>query len=317
MVKHLVQNSSLSKIIVRGLATVGFVLGSIACAPRVELSPYSNLIDQGLLPVSTTNPYLGANLFLAGEAQRSGYLLNFLKEKGGPVAIELENDNFGATGLIMYYPKDREVYRAELQPVQRGNVAMAEWLVRGPYAIERRDYRELNRLDGSLVGEPVFMIRGQLTKFGQQSSQRSYTALSRGRDMEIMDAPQAPIVPIVPTPKPKKRPVISKPSSKESHEATASATPTPQPSDRPLNSDQKALRLAQGLVDRNDAGDALHIVVSDKQTLAKLAEWYTGDAKNADAIASASGIEPGKEPSLASRVVIPRALVKNEKRLID
>ncbi len=309
MVKHLVLNTFVSKFVVPTLAVMAIVLSSVSCAPRVELAPYSNLIDQGLLPVSTTNPYLGANLFLAGEAQRSGYLLNFLKGRGGPVAIELENDHIGNTGLIMYYPKDREVYRAELQPIQRGNVVMAEWLVRGPYAIERRDYRELNRLDGSLVGEPVFMIRGQPTKFSQQTS----VAVDRGNTRTELNASEAPIVPIVPTPKPKKRAVVTKPKN----DVATTPSPTPEPLNRPLNSDQRALRLAQGLVELNDSGDALHIVVSDTQTLAKLAEWYTGDPKNAEAIARASGIEPGKEPLLASRVVIPKDLVKNDKRMID
>jgi hypothetical protein len=287
------------------------------CAPRIELAPYSNLINQGLLPVSTTNPYLGANIFLAGEAQRSGYLMNFLKSRGGPVAIELEGNQLGEAALIMYYPKDREVYRAELQPIQRGETVMAEWLVRGPYAIERRDYRELNRLDGSLVGEPVFLVRGKPVKFGQQAGGITReVALNAGvsREGAGMQPNSDVIIPVVPTPKPKKRSIITKPKEETKLAEAPSAPLDPL---QPLNSDQQALRLAQGLVERNDAGDGMHIVVSEKQTLAKLAEWYTGDAKNAEAIAKASGIEAGKEPSLASRVVIPQTLMKNDKRLID
>jgi len=311
MFKHLfVKVSLLSYLIVIG----------ISCAPRQELMPYSNLIDRGLLPVSTTNPYLGANLFLSAEAQRSGYMYNFLKGRGGPVAIALESSNFGATSLLMYYPKDREVYRAELQPLQRGNLEFNEWLVRGPYAIERRDYRELARLDGSLVGEPVFVVHGKTTRFSQQKSfpglereQRTNTSSLNYGTGNSGNAIEPILVPVVPTPKPlKKRSVITKPRNSAAEEAKAKSE-----ADTPLNSDQQALRLAQGLVERDNNGAGVHIVISDQQTLAKLAQWYTGDEKNAAAIATASGIEKGKEPSLASRVIIPKNLLSNEKRLAE
>lgn len=311
---------------VKHLVPKVFLIGSlftfaVACAPRQELSPYSNLIDQGLLPVSTTNPYLGANLFLSGEAQRSGYLLNFLKGRGGPVAIELESSNFGGTTLLMYYPKDREVYQADLQPIHRGNVVMTEWLVRGPYAIERRDYRELNRLDGSLVGEPVFIIRGKPTKFSQQialaqeNEKRRDIDVGAGNRLSAASAGEPVIVPVVPTPKPKKKEIIRK--AKEHLEAAGEVAPKPTEPARPLNSDQQALRLAQGLIELSPSGDGVHIVISEKQTLKALAAWYTGDEKNASAIAEASGLEAGKEPSLASRVMIPKRMLKNEKRMTE
>lgn len=120
---------------------------------------YPTLLNQGALALSTTNPYLGANLFISRELERSRYLFNF-KSRGAPVAVEIIQPSIGATRLLMYYPNQREVYSADfIEPTKR------EWIVRGPFEIERQDYRTLLRLDASMAGEPVFEIYGKPFRF--------------------------------------------------------------------------------------------------------------------------------------------------------
>jgi hypothetical protein len=131
-----------------------------ACAPTA--TTFTNLSGQGILPVSSNNPYMGSNIFLAKEMEESNYLYKFMKEKGAPQAIELNGTSEDTSSLKLYYSAKQEVYTAspQLDPTLRSR----EWIIRGPYALERTDYHQVSQLAGNSGG--VFEIFGRTEVLG-------------------------------------------------------------------------------------------------------------------------------------------------------
>ena len=266
----------------------------LACTPVPR--EYSSLANQGILALSTTNPYLGANLYLAHEFSRSSFLLNFLKSKGAPVAIEIEEPQFGPPRLLLYYPRERETYAADMmQYTSQHDPNAIQWVVRGPFAIERQDFHSLQRLDTAMVGEPVFNYQGKQFRFR-------------------FEAPPVSLQPTIPertkpsaTPKPR-------PKTKTAEKAEQGSVITKKGSEptefKPLNSDQQALAISQGLAERTDSGDIVHIVKRDGESLAEISKWFTGSDANAAAIATSSSLVTGEALKAGARVIVPRNLIK-------
>lgn len=253
------------------------------------------LANRGILPLSTTNPYLGSNLFIGAEAERSKHLYYFLKNRGAPVAIELEEKRFSPPRLLMYYPRNKEVYLADLtQDPQH-----YEWVVTGPFAIERADFRSLAELSTSMQGEPVFMVRGQRHKFRFEQSEK----------------PKQMVIPILPPPPPKPK-VIKKAAVKPVDDGakTEAKSPSPITDFKPLSSDQQAILISKGFAERDTNGDVIHVVKSDSETANQVAKWYTGSEANAQEILSLNGIVT---PHLVTgaRIIIPLKLLKNTKAM--
>lgn len=277
-------------------AVLGAVLTALftfSSCVKGRVDEYPSLANQGILPLSTTNAYVGSNLFIANEAQRSPYLYNFLKGKGGPAAIEIIEPQFGSARVLMFYPRDREVYAAD---IQEGEFTR-QWIIRGPYGIERKDYRKLASLEGSLNGEPLFFIRGKLERFRFQAQP---------------EAPHEILQPIIPTPAPKATP--KKKVVKKSKDAVVITKKADQPTEfHPLNSDQQAIQMSLGFAERASNGDVIHTVKSDTETLQSIAQWYTGSAEHADALAKANALGAKDPLALGTRVSVPSALVRNFK----
>jgi hypothetical protein len=105
---------------------------------------------------------MGSNIFLAKEMEESNYLYKFMKEKGAPQAIELTGTSEDTSSMRLFYSAKQELYTAspQIDPTLRSR----EWIIRGPYAIERADYREVSQLDGSAGG--VFEIFGHREVLG-------------------------------------------------------------------------------------------------------------------------------------------------------
>lgn len=280
------------------LACSILLLVSLGCSPSLETA--RTLSNEGILPLSSENAYLGSNLFLAREAERSQFLFNFLKGRGGPSAIRVKEDYTDAPRIDLFYAQEKEMYIAELDD-QRGQSASGyrQWIVRGPYAMSRIDYREVVRL-ASNHAEPLFMIYGKPYRFGRQRPEQV--------DVQIVIPP-----PPVPTPKPK---VIRKPKSTESATAAVTLTPKIPAVYTPLNFDQQALLISQGYAERSQSGDVVHVVKSTDETIAAIAKWYTGDALQATAILAAnSGLETPEQLKVGDRVTVPMGLVKQFKAM--
>lgn len=282
MRRHLLYILSLSSLI--------FIIG---CS-KPTIKSYPNLANKGILPLSTANPYVSGNLFIAREAEMSPYLHNFLKIRGGPAAVEIIEPTLGSPRVLMFYPQQRETYAADI--VEQNNTR--QWVISGPYAIERRDYRELAGMETSLVGEPVFVIHGKQTRFKFETPQPQVNKVLQ------------PVLPLPPpaTPTPKPRPRV-----KSGDETVVISKKGTAPTEfRPLNSDQQAIQLSLGFAERAENGDVMHTVVST-ENLAAIAQWYTGSADNATVVAEANGAKITDALTPGARIRVPFRLVRNPK----
>ena len=256
------------------------------CTPSLE--KFNSLANQGILPLSNDNPHVGANLFLAQEAERSGYLMNFLKQRGGPTAIEILTEGRLEPTIILFYPLQKEVYAADLSREAQSY----QWLMRGPFMMERQDYRDLNGIGLAFAAEPLFLVRGQKTRFGAKPIITNERAL----------------LPVIPTPLPT-------PTKRPTRKVIKAPEPTPTPF-KAMNSDQQALSLSQGFAERAENGDLIHVVTSDKEKIEDIVKWYTGSPANTSAITLKNSITAGTMLTNGTRITIPFTLVKQFKAYV-
>ncbi len=147
---------TLSRVLVTTLLTT-----AVACSTG-RSSTFSSLSEQGILAVSSDNPYVGANIFLSNEMEESRYLYNFMKEKGAPEAIELSGRDVEKSELKLFYSGRQEMYTAV--PQFDRSLGVKEWIVRGPYALDRASYRQVISLPSERGG--VFLISGRREVLG-------------------------------------------------------------------------------------------------------------------------------------------------------
>jgi hypothetical protein len=206
----------------RGLVGAAALLA--ACAPGA--TTFSNLSGQGLLPVSSNNPYMGSNIFLAKEMEESNYLYKFMKEKGAPQAIELTGTSEDSSSLKMYYSAKQEMYTAspQIDPTLRSR----EWIIRGPYAIDRTEYRQVSQLSGTAGG--VFEIFGRTEVLGGPAEPAESRIIT-----PVFIEPQRPA-----HRKPNRKTVTKKTGTTEPTQTAATPTPNTSP-----NFDQQALAEAR------------------------------------------------------------------------
>lgn len=273
MKQTLSRDFDLNMEIARIIVVTACVLFGLGCdtARRFE---FQHLQNQGILALSSTNAYLGTNLLLAKEAQESKFLYNFLNDRGSPSAIEFNKEGHE---LIMYYPQDKEVYRADFH--------QGEWIIRGPFAITRTDYRALKSILANDSGEPVLELWGKKKRFKYKPGSIPpgvYTAT------------------IIPTPRPRPTPVRSpKVESKEL-----------EPSTSPMNFDQEALSLVPPRSERPATPDVLHKVSSPDEKWNEIVLWYTGTSNLTPVIKNVNR-KTGEEPLKKGDVIrIPGEYVR-------
>lgn len=272
------------------------------CSRSSMRSAYSSLSDQGMLALSTTNPYLASNLFIAQESERSSYLYNFLRSRGAPTAIEILDANYPRPRVLFFYPAEREVYISEQGKVE----SKPQWITRGPYPIDWKDYRTLAGLSGSMVGDAVLIINGREERFRFKSPERRQ--------------PQAALPLLAPTPAavapPKRKP---KPAPEKIITAGPEKPTEPPPSIsgwKPLNQDQLAIYMSKGFAERADNGDILHMVIGTKETVSAVTKWYTGSITAIKDVAAANAIADSDIPNPlvpGKKIRVPEALIKELK----
>ncbi|MEY4701621.1 MAG: hypothetical protein RL326_1808, partial [Pseudomonadota bacterium] len=86
--------------------------------------------------------------------EESRYLYNFMKENGAPQAIELSGRDVETSELKLFYSGRQEMYTAA--PQFDRSLGSKEWIVRGPYALDRSSYRQVISLPAGRGG--VFQI---------------------------------------------------------------------------------------------------------------------------------------------------------------
>ena len=278
------------------MGTTAAVALMVACSPRQ--TTFSPLLNRGLMPVSEDNPFMGANLFLAHEMEQSVYLYNFMKDKGAPQAIELKGDDEEEVEAHFYYTSGPEEYIAKPVPRKknfgRNKDGSREWIIIGPFAIDREHYRDVEQLEKTSGG--AFEIFGRREYLG--------TSPARGSDATLRPV-------FIPTPVPTKAPVKHK---KPSTEASSQSSPKVETTG-PLNFDQQALKESLEMAPRDGQGDIVHTVIGKTETLQSIAQWYTGKGDNAKDIGSKNLLPPDAKLSPGAKVVIPKNLITNPKKM--
>ena len=273
-----------------------------ACSSQSE---FLGLADKGVLPLSPSDAFLGANIFLAREMESDPYLYNFVKDRGAPTAIEIDTKSSSAGRLLMYYGRENALYIA--QPIV--NDRLRQWIVRGPYQIHWKDGRNIRRLAQIAPGDPVLFIQGRYERFGG----------ARSEEPQRVVPVFVPVKPAA-TPRPKRRatqhaPVIKGPA------ALAQATPAPAASGmdpkefHKLNTDQRALLISQGYAPRAENGDIVHTVKSEGENLDLISRWYTSSDKHKGEIASVNGIAADAPLPLGKQIRVPLGLVRQDKAM--
>lgn len=272
----------------RWVLTSAFLLGvcaALACSPKK--TTFDSLLNQGIVPVSGENPYNGANLFLAKEMEQSAYLYDFVKNQGAPQAIELTGDPDDLQAHLFYSGTMQE-YLAKPAPRRTSlNDGRQEWIIIGPYAVDREHYRELDQMTDN---GGTFEVHGRREFFGKK--------LARPGDEALLPV-------FIPTPTPK-------PVHKKKHGGRARAVQTPQPTPSgPANFDQQSLAEAKHHAHRNAQGDLEHTVKAPTETLQSITKWYTGSDANVKSVAEKNGMPPDAKLKPGAKVVIPNGVVIN------
>jgi hypothetical protein len=283
--------SKLSSFFRSVLLTTAFSV-SIGCAKPTNNFP--TLANTGVLPLSTNNPYVGSNLYLSDEMSKSPYLLNFLRGRGAPSAIEVIQESFKPTRVVMFYPADREVYAADVVVGEKSH----QWIIKGPFGIERRDYRSLAALEGAMQGAPVLLVDGKPVRFRKPGP-----PVPPGPILK----PRVPTPTPIPTKTPVKRPPLKAPTK-----APAAVDPK---AFKPLNSDQQAILMSQGFAERAENGDVIHTIGGDNETISAIAAWYTGSAANAKAVAELNTVNAADALPRGKRIRVPLGLLKELKAM--
>ena len=267
----------------------------VACSPRSAFSP---LLNSGVMPVSEDNPFMGANLFLAHQMEQSVYLYNFMKDKGAPQGLELKGDSEDDVEAHLYYTSGPEEYIAKPAPQKksfaRNKDNRREWIIIGPFAIDREHYKTVELLEKTSGG--AFEIFGRREFLGKSPA--------RGSDETLRPV-------FIPTPVPTKAAVKHKKPSGEGHGVTAEVS-NPK---GPLNFDQQALKESLEMAPRDNQGDVVHTVIGKTETLQSIAQWYTGKGDNAKDLASKNLLPPDAKLSPGAKVIVPKNLITNPKRM--
>lgn len=283
----------LSKRSLTSFLCLGAVALTISCAPR--RSQFDPLMNKGLIPVSSENPFNGSNLFLAKEMEQSVYLYNFLKEKGSPQAIELKGSSAQNPEAHLFYAETNEEYVAQPAPKRgRSKETSREWIIIGPFEIDRYHYADVQQLKNNTSG--VFEVFGRREVFGKASPQGASDVLQ-------------PV--FIPTPKP--QPVVRKKVAKVDTGSSTDGSPT-LPSE-PLNFDQQALKEAKDNAEVDSKGDIVHTVKSKSETLQSIAQWYTSSSAHAKEVAEKNALPLDAKLNSGAKVIIPSKLVVNPKRM--
>ena len=283
------------------------VLFSAGCASQLEQeSP--GLANKGILPLSSTDAFLGSNVFLAREMEHSTYLHNFIKTKGGPSAIEITEGLDEVPHMIMFYPRLKEVYAAERlgRKVPGRKFPIVDWVIRGPFQIEREDYRALMGMELSIQADPVFFMGGKQVRFLPDREPPP-------SPLQQVVAALPPTPPPTPTPKPKQ---IEKRVTKVAEEA-GEKLPTELDSKnfKPLNSDQMAIFMSKGYAERAENGDIIHTVQRPDETVSLVSRWYTGSDKAVAEIAKMNSVGLKDPLVVGARIRVPLAMIKHAKTM--
>ncbi len=275
----------------------------IGCGPSLP-APHAGLTNEGVLLLSSDNPYVGTNRYLANEIERSTVLRHFLENRGAPQAIRVQRVRFGdLTTLYMFYPEKREYYSAEIiESARKDPRKYEDWVIKGPFRTERNDFGVLRQMVGE-IKDPIFIVNGEQQYFKGSVQSKPIEVASRTDVYSTIPAP---------TPKPTPKPVVKKevvPATPE--DAIDALILAPPGKFRALNTDEMAIAMSKGYAEREANGDLVHSVRFDGESIDSIVKWYTGDLSNKTSIIAANKLADDTKLKGGDRVVVPFALIKN------
>jgi hypothetical protein len=208
------------------LSTLALSIGLAASGCSSNTPAFEGIANRGVTPVSSQSPFIGSNVFLAQEMEKSVYLYNFMNTRGAPQAIQVLGSQELDSELLMFYSKEREYYSAV--PKVDPQTKAKEWIIRGPFAITREHYPAVAHLNSSQGG--VFEIFGRQEVLGGPV---------RAIDSRIIQPAFVPTPAATPVPKKRK----AKKSAKD--EQNTGTGPSIAVQGTPINLDQEALYEAR------------------------------------------------------------------------
>ena len=194
----------------------------------------------------------------------------------------------------MFYSDRSEVYHAN--PIKDNQFNTSEWLIRGPYQLDRTYYKQVSELSSPPGAQ--FEIWGRRETIGGPQ----------------IVATERVIIPVfVPTPTPiltPKRRAL-KPATPGSGPAIGGVIVAGQKG--ALNFDQLALLESKEFVERSPNGDAIHLVKSTSETITSISNWYTGSSDNTKKIADKNNLPVDAKLNPGTKIFLQGELVINSK----
>ena len=281
---------------------------------------YMGLLDQGILPLSTDNAFLGANIFLSKEIENDRNLESFFRSHGTPEAIEISKDGLFQEQLTLFYLKEGSKYVGS--NITDGN-NKKHWIFRGAYKIPWNEGKKIQPLLHAYKVPALLYVRGQYERYYKNGEEPKKEIINL-----VLPTPTP-----VPTPVKKKQPTrkfVRKSTIKTNDKANnntnntttnnnndnaeSNSNSTLNPLDfYKLNADQRALLMAKGYAARAENGDIIHIVKDENETLSAIAKWYAGSEGKVTDIAKQNGLDTNTKLYRGNQIRVPLNIIKNDK----
>lgn len=296
-------------------------VGLISCSGAV--TPTTPLIDRlknrGPIALNPENPYIAANQLLSKEMQASPELSGFIKHKGSPSAIAVEERMFEPLLLKLYYAKQQEFFEVEQEE--------GTWIIGGPYVIDEKDSFTVSEIARAETSPPPLAVEPQAptpTELPTESPEIAPT--SRPAPLPKHELPTRTPLPATPSPTveetapPTEVPTNAPPEGSFVSPATIPTLETKTLKDLlpPSKGLEGGGQDAGGhLAEITPRGDLVHYVTLPGETLAIIAKWYTQDRENAGRIGRLNKLKDPTSLAVGDTIVIPSYLVKNKTRLTE
>lgn len=253
-----------------------------ACALYSPNGLRTELANHGPMALSTSNPYIASNLFLAREIKLSSSLRGFIKYRGTPDGIQITKGFFRAPKVYLFYLDKNEGYLLE-----NGN---NDWFIRGPEQIPPSYKYRLSDIQATGGNAPLAL--NEQTAWQTSSTESNPERSISGHRNSLFSEEDIKVSPQFTYPKQSATgkgnyPYYTKP-------ATTS------------NSKRAALQS----VKLSQSGDLIHTVTYPGESLNIIASWYTGSKDYSGRIARINGIKNPNIVNLGEKIRIPRYMLK-------
>ena len=295
------------------------LISCFACS--MNQSRYMGLLDQGILPLSTDNAFLGANIFLSKEIENDKNLESFFRSHGTPEAIEISKNGLFQEQLILYYLKEGSKYIGSNITDNNDNQS---WIFRGAYKIPWNEGKKIQPLINAYEVPALLYVRGKYERYYKNGEEPKKEVINLVVHTPTTVVKKPPVRKIV-RKSPQKRTVITnKPSTTNTVESKNnninSSNVNEESALNPLdfyklNAVLRALLLSKGYAARADNGDIIHIVKDDVETLSAIAKWYAGSEDKVADIAKQNGFDPNTKLSRGNQIRVPFNIIKNDKMM--